>query len=119
VPTSYEVAAASLGEVRVYLQTAEPVVTDNLRSVLAYAYSHQRDHRNAYDPWESAFGDARQIESEVRFDIERERVVSVLRAQPASHWEADVLYYARGQAQALYHWSSSQGTLHPYRTITE
>ena len=117
--TPYEIAAAYLGEVRIYLQTAESVVTEDLRSVLGYAYSHQRDRRNASDSWESAFGDARQIESEVRFDLERERVVSILRAQVAGHWEADVLYYPRGQAQALYHWSSSEGTLHPYRTISE
>ena len=117
--TAYEIDAASLGEVRVYLDTAAPVLTAELQSALAYAYAHERDHRNETDPWEYAFSDARQIESGASFELERRRIVDVLLAQVAGDWDADVLYYPRGQASALYHWSSSQGTVHPYRTVTE
>ena len=119
MPTPYEIAAASLGEMQIYLDTAAPVGKEELRSALAYACAHERDHRNETDPWEYAFGDARQIESEASFEMERGRIIRILLVRVRSDWEVDVLYYPHGQASALYHWSSSQGTLHPYRTVTE
>ncbi len=54
----------------------------------------------ASDPWEYAFGDARRIESEVRFNAERDRFIHLMLAEVAADWEADFLYYPPGQASA-------------------
>ena len=58
------------------------------------------------------------IESEVRFIAEHDRFIRLLLAEVSAHREADFLYYPPGQASALYHWSSTEGTLHPYQTVT-
>jgi hypothetical protein len=34
-------------------------------------------------------------------------------------WDADLVYHPPGRGSAVYHWSSTEGTLHPYRTVNE
>jgi hypothetical protein len=118
VSTPYDAAVTSNGEVRLYVNIAGQVDLNQLRSALAYSYAHERDHRTPTDPWEYAFGDARRIESEVMFTAERDRIIRVLLVQIAGDWEADILYYPPHRASALYHWSSTEGMLTPYRTVT-
>jgi hypothetical protein len=115
----YETAAASAGEIRLYLDTVERVILQELQSALGYGYGSERDHRTLTDPWEYALGDARHIVSEVGFSAERDRVIHILLAQIAAGWDADLLYYPPRQGSAIYHWSSAEGTLHPYRTVNE
>jgi len=119
VRTPYETAAISAGEVRLYLNTAERLIPQQLQSALGYGYECEHDRRTLTDPWDYAFGDARFIVSEIMFNTERDRVAHVLRSQVVGDWNADLLYYPPGQGSALYHWSSAEGTLHPYRTVSE
>jgi len=116
---AYDILAATTGEVRLYLNAADTVDIELLRSALGYKYAHQRDHRIPTDPWECALGDARIIESEAMFGLERDRILHILSEQIPSPWEADLLYYPRGRSSALYHWSSAEGMLHPVRTVRE
>jgi hypothetical protein len=109
VPTPYDIAAASVGEVRLYLDSAFRVTVQELRSALGYEYAHERDHRTLTDPWEYAFGDARHVESQGMFDGERERVICILVNQVPGSWDADLLYYAPGRSSPLYEWSSTEG----------
>ena len=115
--TAYDMSAATAGEVRLYLNAAGPVDVERLRSALAYGYAYQRDHRVPTDPWDYALGDARTLESEAMFDLERDRILHILSEQIPNGWEADLLYYPQGRSSPLYHWSSAEGTLHPIRTV--
>ena len=104
---------------RLYLNTLGPIVVHELQSALGYGYAYERDHRMVTDPWDYAFGDARRLESEDTFNLERDRIIHVLLAQVLGAWEADFLYHPPGQGSALYHWSSTEGKLLPYRTVAE
>lgn len=119
VPSPYDVAAASVGEVRLYLNNADRVNVEEIRSTLGYGHAHERDRRTLTDPWEYAFGDAQHLESQGMFNMERERVVRILLSQVPENWDADLLYYAPGQASPSYHWSSTEGTLHHSQTTAE
>lgn len=113
----YEALALVNGEVHLYLNTASPIDAKELQARLAYAYSHQREHRTSSDPWESAFFDPRFIPSEAEFLKERDRVVEIMLSAIPGQWDANLTYYPPGQASALYHWSRSEGILHPFRTV--
>lgn len=119
MPTAYETAAALAGELRLYLNTADRVIVQELQSALGYGYACERDHRSPDDPWEYAFGDARAIVSGTTFDMERNRVTTILLSQIPSDWDADLMYHPPGRASAVYQWSSTEGTLHPYQTVNE
>ena len=113
----YEALALVNGEVHLYLDTASPIDAKELQARLTYAYSHQREHRTSSDPWESAFFDTRFIPSEAEFLKERDRVVEIMLSAISGQWDANLIYYPPGQPSAPYHWSSSEGILHPYRTV--
>jgi hypothetical protein len=106
------------GQVRLYVTILRQIDLNKVRSALAYSYAHERDHRTPTDPWEYAFGDVRRIESKMMFTAERDRLIRVLLAHISGDWEADVLYYPPQKASALYHWSSTEGMLTPYQTVT-
>jgi hypothetical protein len=78
----------------------------------------ERPHHSPDDPWEYAFADPRGLWTEADFFGERDRVVTILDALPGISWTADVLYYSSGTLSDLYHWSSQEGTLHPFRVET-
>jgi hypothetical protein len=107
VPTAYEIAAASTGELRLYLNTAGPLMLQELRAALGYGFAYEPDRRTAADPWEYAFGDARHVESEAVFQAERDRIIDILRSLAPDGWEADLLYHPPRQSSALYQWSTT------------
>ncbi|MCL4851825.1 MAG: hypothetical protein KJZ78_10640 [Bryobacteraceae bacterium] len=113
----YEALALVNGEVHLYLDTASPIDAKELQARLTYAYSHQREHLTSSDPWESAFFDTRFIPSEAEFLKERDRVVEIMLSAIPGQWDASLTYYPPGRASGPYHWSSSEGILHPYRTV--
>jgi hypothetical protein len=119
VPAACETAVISTGEVRLCLETIGPLALDKVRSALEYSFAHGRDHRTVTDPWEYAFGDPRRIETDAMFSFERDRVIQVVLSEVSGSWDADLLYYPPRICSARYHWSSSEGTLHPVRSIPE
>jgi len=104
------------GEMRLYLEASNPVKVGDVQSALGYSFGYGRDHRTDSDPWEYCFSNAQDVESETAFLLERDRVIHALLSLVSGEWGADLLYNARGQGSALYHWSSSEGNSHPYQT---
>jgi len=105
--SSYEAAAKLNGEIRIYLETASQIDLAGVKSQLQYRYAFERPRRTPSDPWGSAFGDPRVIQSAADFANERTRVVEIFRTGLATSWEADVVYHPPGHSTAMYHWSST------------
>jgi len=110
VVAQYETAAASVGEVRLYIDAAQPLMMQGVKSALGYGYGAGRDRLNPDDPWEYAFGDARGLASEAAFEIERDRVRNILLSHISGDWEAEFMYYPPRRGSALYFWSSIEDT---------
>ena len=107
-------AAKLNGEQRIYLETETPIDVPAIQSQLGYQYASERPHYNRADPWDCAFGEPRMIDSERGFMKERDRVVEIFTRAFPKGWEAQILYHPPNRGSAIYHWSSTEGTLHPY-----
>jgi hypothetical protein len=116
--SSYETVARLNGELRIYVQTRAPIDLSAIQSRLGYRFASRRPHHTLTDPWEYAFGEPRMIHSEMDFIKERNGVVLIFTTELPAEWEAEILYYSPAGASAIYHWSSAEGILHPYRSPT-
>jgi hypothetical protein len=115
---TYEAAAKLNGEVRVYADTTSRIDWTAVKAKLGYSYAFERPHHSPDDPWEYAFGDPRGLGTEADFFGERDRIAEILQALTGIEWTAEVHYYSSGTLRHLYHWSSTEGTLHPNRVET-
>lgn len=104
------------GELRVYLSTQHPIDLVVLQAAIGYSTACQREKHAEGDPWEWVLAATRDLPSEAAFDRERRRLTQIL-LNVLDEWQLDVLYYAPSRSLPSWGWSSTEGTLHPFRTI--
>lgn len=104
------------GETRVYLSTQHPIDLVVLQAAIGYSTACRREKQAEGDPWEWVFAGTRDLPSEAAVDRERRRLTQIL-LNVLDEWQLDVLYYVPSRSLPLWGWSSTEGTLHPFRTI--